>query len=215
MSNSSELLYHIILTVIDFHLDPSGAKRSVYILGTRAALEPAKDLAFRVLHTLKYKPDDFIEYAIHSSHTGTWDHGDGVLIYAKAPAGQVFLVSIQVTPNTERLLADRDGAILLPQGIASLHYVTQTVIDYNKDRTGCVQEMQIEGTFVHRADARKAAWELLDPLDYAEYDTPEKMKGEWPYGEDVLAHAVAETGENTTVEIKTVVDTHYKHGKDV
>jgi hypothetical protein len=215
MQNSSELLYHIILTVIDFHLEPSGSQRAIYILGTRATIEAAKDSAFKVLHTLRYKPDDFVEYAVHSRHVGTWDHGDGVLIYAKAPAGQVFLVSIQVTPNTELLKADQDGAILLPHGVPSLHYVTQTVIDYNKDRTGCVQQMQIEGTFVHRADARKAAQKLLDPLDYVEYDTPDKMKGEWPYGEDILIHAVAETGENTTIEIKTVVDTHRKHGKDI
>ncbi|KAF4500854.1 hypothetical protein FAGAP_2945 [Fusarium agapanthi] len=215
MQNISDLLYHIILTVIDFHLEPSGSKRDIYILGTWATIEAAKESASRVLHTLRYKPDDFTEYADHSSHVGTWDHGDGVLVYAKAPAGQVFLVSIQATPNTELLQADRDGAVLLPHGIPSLHYVTQTVIDYNKDRTGCVQEMQIEGTFVHRADARVAARKLLDPLDYAEYDTPEKMKGEWPYGDDVLAHAVAENGENTTVEIKTVVDTHHKHGKGI
>lgn len=214
MQKSSDLLYHIILTVIDFHLEPSGSKRAIYILGTRATIEAAKDSAFRVLQTLRYKPDDFTEYAVHSSHAETWDHGDGVLIYAKAPAGQVFLVSIQATP-TQQLQADGDGTILLPHGVPSLHYVTQTVIDYNKDRTGCVQEMQIEGTFVHRADARTAARKLLDPLDYAEYDTPEKMKGEWPYGEDVLVHAVAENGENTTVEIKTVVDTHHKHGKDI
>ncbi|KAF9775171.1 hypothetical protein IL306_006753 [Fusarium sp. DS 682] len=215
MSNSSELLYHIILTVIDFHLDPSGATRSTYILGTRTTLEAAKDSAFTVLHTLRYKPDDFIEYAVHSGYSENWVHGNGVLVYAKAPAGQVFLISIQATPNTEQLLADHKGSILLPKGITSLHYVTQTVIDYNKDRTGCMQEMQIEGTFVHRADARKAVRKLLDPLDYAEYDTPEKMKGEWPYGEDVVSHAVADTGENTTVELKTVMGTHYKHSKVV
>ncbi|KAJ9419795.1 hypothetical protein FOXG_07174 [Fusarium oxysporum f. sp. lycopersici 4287] len=213
MSNSSELLYHVILTVIDFHLDPSGAKRSIYILGTRTTLDSAKDSAFRVLHTLRYEPEDFIEYAEHSSHTRDWAYGNGVLVYAKAPAGQVFQISIQATPNTEQLLGDSDGSIMLPQGIPSLYYVTQTIIDYNKDRTGCVQEMQIEGTFVHRADANNAARKLLDPLDYAEYDTPDKMKGEWPYGDDVVAHAVAETGENTTVEVKTVVDTHYKYEK--
>jgi hypothetical protein len=215
MSNSSELLYHVILTVIDFHLDPSGAKRSIYILGTRTTLEAAKDSAFRVLHTLRYEPEDFIEYAAHSSHTGDWAYDNGVLVYAKAPAGQVFQISIQATPNTEQLLGDSDGSIILPQGAPSLYYVTQTVIDYNKDRTGCVQEMQIEGTFVHRTDASNAARKLLDPLDYAEHDTPEKMKEEWPYGDDVVAHAVAETGENTTVEVKTVVDTHYKYEKVV
>ncbi|KNB06236.1 hypothetical protein FOXG_07013 [Fusarium oxysporum f. sp. lycopersici 4287] len=102
MTNSPELLYHIFLTVIDYHIDPSGAKRSIYVLGTNATLEAAKNSAFRVLATLGYKPEDFVEYAIHSSSTEEWDHGDGVLVYAKAPAGQVFLISIQATPNVKK-----------------------------------------------------------------------------------------------------------------
>ncbi|SPJ83618.1 uncharacterized protein FTOL_10134 [Fusarium torulosum] len=175
-SNSSKFLYHVILTLIDFYLDLSGAKRSICILGTRTILKAAKDSAFRVLHTLRYESEDFIEYAVHSSHTGDWAYGNGFLVYAKAPADQVFQISVQATPNTEQLLGDSDGSIILPQGAPSLYYVTQTVIDYNKDRTGYVQEMQIVGTFVHRTDAINAARKLLDPLDFAEYDTPEKMK---------------------------------------
>uniref|UniRef100_A0A0C4DJ28 Uncharacterized protein n=1 Tax=Fusarium oxysporum (strain Fo5176) TaxID=660025 RepID=A0A0C4DJ28_FUSOF len=190
MTNSPELLYHIFLTVIDYHIDPSGAKRSIYVLGTNATLEAARNSAFRVLATLGYKPEDFVEYAIHSSSTEEWDHGDGVLVYAKAPAGQVFLISIQATPNDEKLLMDSNGGIFMPTGIPSLYYVMQTMIDYNKDRTGCVQETQIE-----------------------DYDTPEKMAGEWPFGEEVVAHAVAETGQNIIVEVKTVAGAHHKHGK--
>jgi hypothetical protein len=213
MSNSPELLYHIILTVIDYHIDPSGAKRSIYVLGTNATLETAKTFAFRFLDTLRYKPEDFVEYAIHSSSTEEWGHGDGVLVYAKAPAGQVFLVSIQATPNDEKLLMDSNGGLLMPKGIPSLHYVMQTTIDYNKDRTGCVQETQIEGTFIHRADAYEAARKLLDPVDYADYNTPEKLTDEWPFGEEVVAHAAAETGQNSIIEVKTVTGAHHKHGK--
>lgn len=213
MSNSPELLYHIILTVIDYHVDPSGAQRSIYVLGTNATLETAKAFAFRVLDTLSYEPEDFIEYAIHSSSKDVWAYGDGVLVYAKAPAGQVFLVSIQATPNNEELLMDSDGGILMPKGIMSLHYVMQITIDYNKDRTGCVQETQIEGTFIHRADAYEAARKLLNPLDFLDYNTPETMAGEWPFGEEVVAHAVAETGQNSIIEVKTVAGAHHKHRK--
>ncbi|EXK23490.1 hypothetical protein FOXG_16229 [Fusarium oxysporum f. sp. lycopersici 4287] len=131
MSSSPELLYHILLTVIDYHVDPSGAKQSIYILGTNATLEAAKNSAFRVLDTLRHKPEDFVEYAIHLSSTEEWDHGDGVLVYAKAPAGQVLLISIQATPNEEKLLMDSNGGILMPKEIRSLHYVLQTMIDYN------------------------------------------------------------------------------------
>ncbi|KAL4723512.1 hypothetical protein ACLX1H_009147 [Fusarium chlamydosporum] len=213
MSNTPELLYHILLTVIDYHVDPSGAQRSIYILGTRATLEAAKESSFRVLHSLRYKPTDFIEYAIHSSHTGTWAHGNGVLVFAKAPAGQVFLVSVQATPNTEKLVMNHDGGVILPQRVPSLHYILQTTIDYNKDRTGCEQETQIEGIFVHRSNALAAARKLLNPLNYVDYETPEKMNGEWPFGEEVVAHAVAEMGQNITVAVTTVTGSHHRHGK--
>ncbi|WXC67279.1 hypothetical protein SNK03_013063 [Fusarium graminearum] len=213
MSSTPELLYHIILTVIDYHLDPSGATRSIYILATRATLEAAKESSYRVIHVLRYKPQDFLKYAVHSSHTGTWAHGDGVLIYAKAPAGQVFLVSVQTTPNTEKLVINHQGGVILPYGIPSLHCILQMTIDYNKDCTGYEQEMQIEGTFIHRSNALTAARKLLDPLDYIDYETPEKMASEWPFGEDVVAHAVAEIGQNITVAVTTVTGSHHRHGK--
>ncbi|KAI6756151.1 hypothetical protein HG530_011887 [Fusarium avenaceum] len=213
MSNTPELLYHTILTVIDYHVDPSGAQRSIYILGTHSTLEAAKDSSYGVLQSIRYKPQDFVQFAVHSSHTGTWAHGNGVLVYARAPAGQVFLVSVQATPNNENLMMNHEGGIILPRGISSLHYVVQTTIDYNKDRTGCEQEMQIEGTFVHRSRALAAANKLLDPLDYVDYETPEKMADEWPFGEEVVAHAVAETGQNITVAVTTVSDSHLSHGK--
>ncbi|KIL90036.1 hypothetical protein FAVG1_06774 [Fusarium avenaceum] len=213
MSNIPELLYHIILTVINYPVDPSGAQQSTYILGTRSTLEAAKGLSFKVLQVLGYKPQDFVQYAIHSNHTGSWAHGNGVLVYAKAPAGQVFLVSVQATPNTENLAMNLESGVILPKGISSLHYIVQTTIDYNKDRTGGEQEMQIEGTFVHRSRALATAHKLLDPLDYVDYETPEKMAGEWPFGEEVVAHAVAETGHNITVAVTTVSDSHLSHGK--
>ncbi|EWZ34040.1 hypothetical protein FOXG_22807 [Fusarium oxysporum f. sp. lycopersici 4287] len=71
MSNSPELLYHIILTVIDYHVDPSGAKQSIYIPGTNATLEAAKNSAFRVLGTLRYKPEDLGELADSDAETWT------------------------------------------------------------------------------------------------------------------------------------------------
>lgn len=213
MSNIPELLYHIILTVIGYRMDPSGSQRSIYILGTRSTLEAAKDSTYGVLQALGYKPQDFVQFAVHSSHTGAWAHGNGVLVYARAPAGQVFLVSVQATPNNEDLVMNHEGGVILPKGISSLHYVVQTTIDYNKDRTGCEQEMQIEGTFVHRSRALAAANKLLDPLDYLDYETPEKMAGEWPFGEEVVAHAVAETGQNITVAVTTVSDSHLSHQK--
>ncbi|CAM1504796.1 Fc.00g023870.m01.CDS01 [Cosmosporella sp. VM-42] len=212
MATNPELLYHTTLTVIDFHEDPSGAKRSVYVLATHATVEAAKAFAPKALHVLGYEPEDFQEYAVHSS-SEEWKHGDGILVYAKAAAGQVFLIGIDTTPNNDSLSANADGSFILPLGVEFLHYVLQTTIDYNQDRTGCIQETNIEGSFVHRADAFEAARDCLDPTDFAEYDKREEMTGEWPFGEDVVVHAVAETGQNSIVRVTTVPGAHKRHSK--
>ncbi|KAH6951168.1 hypothetical protein BKA56DRAFT_605981 [Ilyonectria sp. MPI-CAGE-AT-0026] len=208
-----ELLYHTTLAVIDYQEDPSGATRSTYVLGTHSTLEAAKAFATSSLQGLKYEPNDFSEYAVRSAEP--WKHGDGVLVFARAPAGQVFLIGIDTTPNNESLPAGPDGTIVFPQGAGLLHYVLQTTIDYNQDRTGSVQSTEIEGTYVQRADAWAAARKCLDPEQFVEYDVceSEEMAGQWPFGEDVVTHAVAETGQNSVVAVRTVPGAHKRHGK--
>lgn len=203
MESRTELLYHVLLTVIDYHNDPSGAQRSTYVLGTQGSIESAKSSAYRVLNALRYTADDFAEYAVHSSHQGTWRYGQGVLVYARTPAGRAFLISVQATPNDDRFPAQYDGSILLPGGISSLQYILQTTIDYNNDRSGARQETQIEGTFLHRSEALTAARNLLDPLDFEDFETPEKMDGEWPYGDNVVVHAISESGLNIFITLQT------------
>ncbi|KAM6513774.1 hypothetical protein FALCPG4_014989 [Fusarium falciforme] len=146
-----ELLYHTVLTLIDYHEDPSGAARSVYVLGTHSALKAAKAFAISALQGLHYEPDDFTEYAVRSSEP--WEYGDGVFVFARAPAGQVFLIEIDTTLNNESLLASPDGTVVIPQGSDRLHYVLQTTVDYNLDRTCSVPSTKIQGTYVHRAHA--------------------------------------------------------------
>lgn len=204
-STTPELLYHTLLIVVDYHVDPSGADRSTYVLGTHATLDAAKPFAYRALRKLGYTPKDFLEYAVHTSSV-EWEYGNGVLVYAKAPAGQVFLVSVHVAPNNESLLMHTDGSVILPRGVESLHYVVQTTVDYNIDRTDCVQETQIEGTYARRADACAAAQKCLDPADFAEYDRVEDIAEEWPFGDDVLVHAVSSSGQNTTVAVMTITN---------
>ncbi|EXL66822.1 hypothetical protein FOPG_17034, partial [Fusarium oxysporum f. sp. conglutinans race 2 54008] len=57
-----ELLYHTVLTVIDYHKEPSGATCSVYVLGTHSALGAAKAFATSALQGLNYQPEDFTEF---------------------------------------------------------------------------------------------------------------------------------------------------------
>ncbi|KAI8648973.1 hypothetical protein NCS55_01470300 [Fusarium keratoplasticum] len=139
-----ELLYHTVLTVIDYSQELSGPTSSVYVLGTHSILEAAKACATSALQELDYEPEDFTEYAVCLSKP--WEHGDGVLVFARAPGGQVFLVRIDTTLNNESLLASPDGTIVLPQGCDTLHYVLQTTIDYNMDRAGSVPLTKVQGT---------------------------------------------------------------------
>jgi hypothetical protein len=145
-----KLLYHTVLTVIDYHTEPSGATRSVYVLSTHSVLEAAKAFATSALQRLNYQREDFTVFAVRSSDP--WEHDDGLLVFARTPAGQVFLIGIDTTLNIESLLASPDGAVVLPNGRNRLHYVLQT-IDDSLDRMGYVQSTKIQGIYIHRADA--------------------------------------------------------------
>ncbi|KAJ9149448.1 hypothetical protein NKR23_g4215 [Pleurostoma richardsiae] len=218
-----EQIYHTTLTVIDYHEDNSGSTQTVWVLGTHSTLEAAKAFTRTALQTLGYAPEDFAAYEVKPAGADeTWPHGDGVLVYAKAFAGQVFLVGLQTSPNNDQLLADGKGGVVLPDGVDRLHYVLQTTVDYNQDRTGAAQSTEVEGCYAHRSAALEAARAALvggdDDVkrsDFAQYDERDEpdMSGEWPFGEDVVVHAVAQSGENYTVAIRTVPGAHQKHHK--
>jgi hypothetical protein len=211
-----ELLYHVTLTVVDYHTDESGATRSIYPLGTFGSLKAAKSFAETGLEGLGYYQEDFDEFAAQSQMRDSWTHGDGIIVYARAPAGQVFVVGIDTTENTGRFPLAADGkTLVLPDGSNVLHYVMQTTINYNDDRTGSKQHTDIEGVYAHHADAQIAACKTLDAQDFADYhvrdiDGPVQ---DWPYGEDVFVHAVADDGRNCIVAVRTVPGAHQAHGK--
>jgi hypothetical protein len=211
-----ELLYHVTLTVVDYHTDESGATRSTYPLGTFGSLKAAKSFAETGLEGLGYQKDDFDQFSARPQMHDPWTHGDGTIVYARAPAGQVFVVGIDTTQNTERLPLAGDGkTLVLPDGSNVLHYVMQTTINYNEDRTGSKQRTDIEGVHVHRTDAQIAARRTLDAQEFTDYrerasDDPEE---DWPYGEDTIIHAVADNGMNCTVSVRTVPGAHKAHKK--
>lgn len=212
-------LFHTMLTVIDYHADKSGGTRSVWVLGTHTSLSAAKSFASRALHELGYEKDDFEEYAdrtqLGAAAEDSWPHGDGIVVYAKAPAGQVFKVGLSTTPNNLGLPANEKEEPKLPKDFDHLHYVLQTIIDYNKDRTGAEQTTEVEGTYVKRSDAMIAAKGLLLKSDFEEYDERDEgdTKGAWEFGEDVVVHAVSTNGENHNVAVKTVPGAHKAHAK--
>ncbi|KAK0649200.1 hypothetical protein B0T16DRAFT_326958 [Cercophora newfieldiana] len=217
--NVPDLLFHTVLTVIDYHADTSGSTQEVFILGTHTTIESAKAFSQTALSHLGYAPDDFDSYASRAdTPAAEWTHGDGVAVYAKAPAGQEFIVSLDTTPNNEGLPEGENNELQLPKGFDHLHYVLQTKTDYNQDKSGAFQTTEIEGCYVKRADAESAAKKALADMDrqgfsqYDERDT-EDEKGQWPFGEDVLVHAVAETGENYSVAVRTVPGAHKRYSK--
>ena len=78
-----------------------------------------------------------------------------------------------------------------------------------------MQTTEVEGTFRTRKAAYEAAKTILlddevTKADFAQYDEEDNEKGEWPYGEECLVHAVGSTGENFKVLVKTGLKHHDK-----
>jgi hypothetical protein len=224
-----QTLYHTLLTVVDHTSLAPGAPRAVYPLGTHTTLEAAKKFSLNALSLLGYSRSDFELYEEKPAKTDegdespSWHYGDGTLVHAVRTGPHDFLISLAVTPNNEGLPASRDqhAHLELPDGSDHLHYVLQTCADLNADRSGEAQSTEVEGVFAHRKDAFAAAKNCLvsDEVaqsDFAQYDEwdEDELKDEWPFGEDVVVHAVAQTGENYVVAVRTVPGSHAKHGKN-
>lgn len=205
-----ELLFHTILTVIDYPHDASGASRTIYVLKTHGTLDAAKAYAKQSLEKLNFQPDDFQKYEIRGHDKDLpgekWTHGDGILVFARSIDGQELRVSVDTTPNNESLGSDvQNGEMILPEGAKFLHYVVQTTVDYHVDRSGGSQQTSIQGVYLHRADAWTAAHKCLDPEDFAEYDYrgDSEFVKEWPFGENVAVHAVSDLGQNFLIAVNT------------
>lgn len=94
--------------------------------------------------------------------------------------------------------------------------VLQTTINYNNDRVGGIQTTEVEGTYPTRKAAYEAAHTALLDAEvtqesFAVYDEKEAFAGDWPYGDEVFVHAVAETGENFLVSVKAQPHSHQHH----
>jgi hypothetical protein len=106
-----EFLYHVKRTITDFHEDKSGATRTTDVLGSFTDLKAAKAAAYSALASEGYLKDDFELYEDNTSNPEGWKHGDGVLAFAKAPAGQEFEVRLDTKPNVLNLEGNADGEV--------------------------------------------------------------------------------------------------------
>lgn len=198
---TTEMLYHVKLTMVDFKHDPTGALQKVDICGTYTDLEQAKTAAKNALIQSGYEESWFPVYDTRDT-SKEWTHGDGVFVYAKAPEGETFTVSLETTPDTLGLKGNADGKVE-----EKLFYVLQTSIHYDADRSGARRDTSIGGTYTSFDKAKDVAVTcLLDEdvtkdsfLEFDEYSGQE----DWAYGEDVMVHAVGGEGENYLVAVIT------------
>uniref|UniRef100_A0A8H7N2W9 Uncharacterized protein n=1 Tax=Bionectria ochroleuca TaxID=29856 RepID=A0A8H7N2W9_BIOOC len=110
-----EFLYHTCLTVDEHDVQTLEDIPRLYVLGSHGTLEAAKKCALKALATLGYEEADFALYQTRPHGVEEWEHGNGTIVYAKAPAGQEFLVRIDTKLNIEDLPALPDGSLRLPE----------------------------------------------------------------------------------------------------
>ncbi|KAL2125720.1 hypothetical protein VTJ04DRAFT_2085 [Mycothermus thermophilus] len=216
----SEHLFHTTLTVVNYHNETYGDTQDVYVLGTHTSLQAAKAFARSALASLGYNPEDFEVYTVRQETPDEeWPHGENIVAFAKTPQGQDFLVGIDKKPNTEALPARPDDTVELPEGQDHLHYVLHSKTDYDQAKGGSFQTTDIKGCYAQREKAIKAAKSVLRKgcAEYAQYDERRDTESEsdWPFGEDVVARAVAQTGENLSVAVRSVPGAYKKHRKSV
>jgi hypothetical protein len=143
--------------IIDYYKDESGATRINDVLGTYTSLPAAKAAALTAIKDSGYERDDFEVYEEKSRIVENWTHGNGVLVYAKAPSGTEFYVRID-TNRTPANLKETPKVVSTP---SCIHYVLQIKIDYNNDRIGGIQTTEVESTYLHQQEARDTALKAL------------------------------------------------------
>ncbi|KAK7178652.1 hypothetical protein PSPO01_15306 [Paraphaeosphaeria sporulosa] len=194
-------LYVVKRTVLDPR-NPSGLTSTTTLPATLTSLPAAKAEAKALLPQEGYDTDFFKIYEVKSDPE-KWKYGEGVMVYAEAPSGEVFKVGIDTVPNLAGLKAGDQGRVLQP-----LYHVVQTLVEYGDDRSGTERYAVVEGTYADKGEARERALKVLldenvgkeDFVEYDEYDED----GERPFGGDVVVHAVKEGGENILVSNASV-----------
>ncbi|KAK4245978.1 hypothetical protein C7999DRAFT_33608 [Corynascus novoguineensis] len=213
-------LFHTTLTVIDFHHKTSCTTKDVYVLGTHTTLPAAESFALGALELLGYQAGDFDEYATRvDTPVEKWKHGHDVLVCARgAPEGREFLIGVVAKPNTESLPEGEGHTLKLPEGGEHLYYVLKSTIDFNQDKSDSFQTSEILGCYERREDALVAAKKALQRSrgEYAQYDERDEdgQDGAWPFGDEVVVHAVTQTGQDRTVAVKTFPGALKKYGKE-
>ncbi len=111
-TEAPEFLFHVKRTITDYHEDKSGATRTTDILGTFTDLAAAKQAAHSALASEGYLRDDFELFETKDeTDPEEWKHGDGVVSFARAPAGQEFEVRLDTKPNVMKFKGNAGGEV--------------------------------------------------------------------------------------------------------
>jgi len=197
-------LYHILFTTSHLEHDPNGQLEKVRVCGTYTSLPKAKAAAHKCLFDAGYEQEWFTTFdAYQHDSTTAWPHGDGVMVYAVAPGGEIFKTSVVTTANVMGFKGNEDGKV-----DATLYHVLQTTIYYDSDSSGEKRETNIEGSFLTYKEARAFASKVLlshadglTPRSWAVYEEAGKDDADWEYGENVVVRAVGDNGENIMVSV--------------
>jgi hypothetical protein len=200
---AGEDIYHVILTSSHFKRDPNSEIQKVRVCGTYTSIKSAKAEAHRTLFDAGYEREWFKVFDARTHDTTSWKHGDGVIVYAEAPEGETFTVSIYTAKDTLGVKSNDLDKIEI-----DLYHILQTTIFYDKDASGGMRETSIQGTFKTYGEARAAATSLLlnkeDGMtkgSWDEYDELPVGERDGEYGENVVVHAIGSNGENVVLSV--------------
>jgi hypothetical protein len=211
---SPQDLYHILSIRSHIEHDPQSEVQKVCVCGTFTSLAAAKAAAHRTLFDASYERDWFRVFDAKPDHLAAngdgdeWTHGDGVIVYAVAPGGEIFIVQISTTADSVGVgdgttVTVKDGRVQ-----KELYYLVQTIIFYDLDASGDKRETSVQGVFDTYAAARRAAEtflideeEGLSKREWPQYDELKAGEVEGEYGPNVIVHAIGFNGQNVMLSV--------------
>lgn len=205
---TSENLYHVLFSISHIQKDVNAEVEKVRVCGTYTTLAAAKAEAHKALFEAGYEREWFTEYDTQQAEFAAHHikRRTGLCVFAKAPDGTVFRVSVATAPNTQGLTSPTDADDHKVH--IALYHVVQTIVLYDEDDSGQARETIVEGSFKTYDEARKFASQvLLVPEDgvtkesFEQYDEAVGTERDCGYGENVVVHAVGQNGENLLVSV--------------
>ena len=196
-------IYHVVFTISHLTHDVFSEIEKIRVFGTYTSLKAAKAAAHKSMFDAGYEKEwfpDFISQSLEIKQSRI-DNSRGLIVYAKAPDGTEYRVSILSSSNASHFEGNDEGKVN-----GQLYHVLRTTVYYSRDETGAIRENEVEASFTSQDQAKRFASKLLiqegtgmTKESYAQYD--ESTTGEGDYGENTIVHAVGDNGDNILVRV--------------